>query len=105
MDTRINLGDYENGNLHMQGDTLLIELYMVEEPTKARLRTATPVGEIRFNYKDCFYGDAKNTWKHQQVDITSKNAARADDLLTGMINVEVRYQESHLLKAKKSNIP
>ena len=65
MDLRINLNDYENENLHMQGDTILIELFMIEAPDVKLRKTATSVGEIRFNYKHCFDGDQKNTWLHQ----------------------------------------
>ena len=63
MDCRVNLGDLSGENLHLQGDTILIELYMVERADANLRKSATFVGEIRFGYKHCFEEGSKNEWK------------------------------------------
>lgn len=109
MDVRINLNDLMSQNLHLQGDTVLIELYMVEAAESQYRKTATFVGEIRFGYKHCFEPDKKNQWHWKQTEITdaeNKRKGRKDELLSGQINLEVRYQEQHLIQARQQqNIP
>ena len=60
MDCRINLNDLKSENLHLQGDTILIELYMIERAEVSLRKNATFVGEIRFSYKHCFEAEKKN---------------------------------------------
>ena len=67
MDCRVNLNDLMNENLHLQGDTILIELYMIERAEVKLRKDATFVGELRFGYKHCFEEENKNQWKWQQV--------------------------------------
>ena len=107
MDCRVNLNDLMNENLHLQGDTILIELYMIERAEVKLRKDATFVGELRFGYKHCFEEENKNQWKWRQVeisDVENKRKGRADELLSGQVNVEVRYQEAHLIKTRQ-NIP
>ena len=70
MDFRINLSDLMNENLHLQGDTFLIELYMMEAADVSLRKTATFVGEIRFGYKHCFEEEKRNQWQWKQTEIT-----------------------------------
>ena len=103
MDCRINLNDLVSENLHLQGDTILIELYMIERAEVSLRKNATFVGELRFGYKHCFEEESKNQWKWHQVeisDVENKRKGRADELLSGQVNVEVRYQEAHLIKPR-----
>ena len=51
----------------MQGDTLLIQLYMIDEPrpiTEIK-KFATFVGELRVKYKHCLDEENKNNWVHE----------------------------------------
>ena len=72
LNTKINVKDLLNQNLHMQGDTILVQLFCVEEKNIELRKTATFVGEIRVKYKHCFDEDAKNNWQHQQVEIVDE---------------------------------
>ena len=82
----------------MQGDTFLIQLFMVEGPERERVKSATFVGELRVRWKQCVTDvDAKNQWQHQQVALTdedSKAQRRPGAVLSCQINIEVRYLEA-----------
>ena len=65
MDCRFKITDLMNENLHMQGDTIVIQLAMVERADTQLAKSATFVGELRLKYKHCFEPDNVNNWQWQ----------------------------------------
>jgi len=98
MNCKIPITDLLNNNLHMQGDTLLLQLFMIDQPRpKTELKAyATFVGELRIRYKHCLDEESKNNWCHLQLAVTdedNKIQKKSNDILSSQINLEVRYLE------------
>ena len=73
MDCKVPLTDMLNENLHMQGDTFLVQLFMIEEPKRELLKSATFVGELRIRYKHCYEENNRNNWCHMQLALTDED--------------------------------
>jgi len=75
MNKKIPIKDLINQNLHMQGDTMLLQLFMIEEAVAKGdvYKNATFVGELRIRYKHVTDEDKKNNWEHQQLTLTDED--------------------------------
>ena len=67
MNCRIPVDKLTQQNMHLQGDTFLLKLFMVEKPESVFIKTGTYVGEVRIKWKHCLDEDKMNNWQHQQV--------------------------------------
>mmetsp|Transcript_4026 Transcript_4026/g.5360 ORF Transcript_4026/g.5360 Transcript_4026/m.5360 type:complete len:109 (-) Transcript_4026:727-1053(-) len=73
MNCKIPITDLLAQNMHLQGDTLLVQLFMIEEPKRELLKSATFIGELRIRYKHCFEEANRNNWCHLQLALTDED--------------------------------
>ena len=64
MNCKVNMTDLMKENLNMQGDTLHLQFFMIEEAKREFLKNATFVGELRIRYKHCLDEENTNNWCH-----------------------------------------
>ena len=88
--------------MHACGDTMLLQLYLIERADPALRKKASFVGEVLIKWKHCLDEDTKNKWQHQQLALSDEDGKATDikGLISTQLNVEVRYLEAHLRKPK-----
>lgn len=116
METRILLDDFFNDNMHMQGDTFLIQIFVADAATSEGAKNATFIGEFRLKWKTCLDEDKIDNWQWESYALTDEDNQRTiGGVLSANIIAEVRYlQVSHPnsaflpsgeLKPKEKKIP
>ena len=74
LDHKIHILNLIKENLHMQGDTLVLQLFLAQAAvnTAAAMAAATFIGELRFRWKHCLEDANVNNWVPEQIDITDE---------------------------------
>ena len=63
MDGRIQLYDFFNDNMHMQGDTFRLQIFVADAATTEGANNATFIGEFRLKWKTCLDEGNIDNWQ------------------------------------------
>ena len=69
---KIYLPQLTNQNLHTQGETMCIQLFMIREADPGLEDCATFAGELRFKWKHCLDDGKVNNWQWENVTVTDE---------------------------------
>ena len=77
-------------NIHMQGDTILIEFYLAQYANPSSIQTAQYVGQFRLRWKHCMEEENKNKRNSEEIQLTDQEFQPK----AGKVGVAVRYYEA-----------
>ena len=89
--------------MHMEGDTILLEIHATDGSDKRASDASTFIGKVKLRWKHCLDEDKMNKWQNQQVALVDpeNKGPKGAGMLSCQMNIKIRFQEAHLVKAPK----